>query len=116
MHRCDVLLLIHGDSLGGDEYIPSKLYEYLLTNRPVLGIMLAGSEAAALMQTEGHLAVGKGDIAGVTAALTDFYTAWQAGGIPAVDQRHRYTVDKAVDQLVNIAADMIQTGRRTDRR
>ena len=41
--RCDamfdLLVLVHGENLDCEEYILSKLYEYLWTQRPILGIV-----------------------------------------------------------------------------
>ncbi len=38
MHETDVLLLLHGDYEWCAEYIPSKWYEYLWTQRPIFAI------------------------------------------------------------------------------
>ena len=39
MREADVLLLLHGDTEWCREYIPSKLYDYLWTNRPIWGLI-----------------------------------------------------------------------------
>jgi glycosyltransferase involved in cell wall biosynthesis len=108
MHRCDVLLLIHGDSDAGDEYIPSKLYEYLLTKRPVLGIVLEGSEAEGILKADGHAVVRKGDPEAIALTLEGFYKSWRNGGVPHVEPRHVYSIERAVDQLIDIASKLVQ--------
>jgi len=109
MHRCDVLLLIHGDSTGGDEYIPSKLYEYMLTGRPVFGIVLKGSELDTMLSAGGHLSLKKGASGEIATALQNLFEQWRDTGIPNIVQRQTYTVEKAVDQLVHIATSVIES-------
>jgi glycosyltransferase involved in cell wall biosynthesis len=102
MHRCDVLVLMQGDSTAGEEYIPSKLYEYLLTRRPVLGIVLDGSEADRMLKEGGHVAVRKGDVNAIVRALKTFLDEWENGGVAAMKGRNAFTIEKAVDQLIHI--------------
>lgn len=108
MHRCDVLLLVHGESDAGDEYIPSKLYEYLLTKRPVLGIVLEGSEAEGILKADGHAVVRKGDPEAIALTLEGFYKSWRNGGVPHVEPRHVYNIERAVDRLIEIASKLVQ--------
>ncbi|WP_155320240.1 glycosyltransferase [Desulfosarcina alkanivorans] len=109
MHRCDLLLLIHGDSMGGDEYIPSKLYEYMLTNRPVFGIVLEGSELDTMLTACGHLSLRKGDSRAIATALKKLFEQWRETGLPDLEQRQAYTIEKAVEQLVHIAANIVKS-------
>ena len=106
MHRCDVLLLVQGESTGRDEYIPSKIYEYFLTCRPILGIVLQGSEAERLMKVGGHLVVNKGDSEGIFKALKHLYRVWEDGEIPDIKHQPPYTIEKAVGDLLRIGTEL----------
>jgi len=107
MHRCDVLLLVHGESDAGDEYIPSKIYEYLLTNRPTLGILIKDSEAESLLQANGHVVVERGNSEALVSALGNFYKLWRNGVILSVEQSRTYTTEKAVEKLIEIASELV---------
>ncbi|WP_286818978.1 glycosyltransferase [Desulfobacter sp. UBA2225] len=107
MHRCDVLLLVHGDSDAGDEYIPSKIYEYLLTNRPILGILIKNSEAESLLQDNGHVVVERGNSEAMVSALGNFYKLWRNGENLSVEQSRTYTTEKAVEKLIEIASELV---------
>jgi glycosyltransferase involved in cell wall biosynthesis len=66
--------------------VPGKLYEYLDTGRPVLALLDAGDEAAALVERAGGTRVDRGDREGVIAAIERGYLAWREHG-RAPDQR-----------------------------
>ena len=54
MKRMDVLILVHGDDIFRcDEYIPSKLYDYMLVQRPILGLTHPGSELQKMLEDNG---------------------------------------------------------------
>jgi len=106
MHRCDVLVLMQGDSTAGEEYIPSKLYEYVLTRRPILGIVLEGSEADRLLKEGGHVAIQKGDVNAIVRALKTFLDEWENDGVADMKGRGAFTIEKAVDQLIHITASL----------
>ena len=57
MKRMDVLILVHGDDIFRcDEYIPSKLYDYMLVQRPILGLTHPGSELQTMLEDNGFFA------------------------------------------------------------
>jgi len=108
MCKTDVLLLIHGDAKGVSEYIPSKLYEYLFTGRPIVGLVSPGSELQTMLQETGHQAVDQHDIQAVKRVIAEQVARWQASGLENSDQRSRYTVDETVRRLITIANKVIR--------
>jgi hypothetical protein len=60
--------------------VPGKLYEYLEAGRPILALLEAGDEAAALVGRAGGERVEPGDRDALTAALERRYRDWRAGG------------------------------------
>jgi len=103
MRRSDVLLLVHGTDSTCREYIPSKLYEYLLMRRPILGLASHGSELETILTATGHTVVDEEDPAAVQTALTTLIQTWSASGLPDLDFESPFTVDKAVDRLLEVA-------------
>ena len=54
MRQCDVLLLVHGEEAICEEYIPSKVYEYLWMQRPILATVHDNPQMAEILRSEGH--------------------------------------------------------------
>ena len=57
MRSMDVLLLLHGHEPICAEYIPSKMYEYLWMQRPILALVCRNPQMELLLVKEGHLVV-----------------------------------------------------------
>jgi hypothetical protein len=75
MCTADVLLLLHGEGQWCQEYIPSKLYDYFWTRRPVWAIINRNPQLDALLMERGaYLSVGIGEI---EATLTTIWLDWQ---------------------------------------
>lgn len=114
MRGADVLLLLHGEDPLCEEYIPSKLYEYLWMQRPVLSIVHRNPQMAAMIRGEGHPVVETGRQAGDSAhdavaqplsqALEQLYERWRGQGLPDSGRASPYTTQAAVTQLVGWAA------------
>ena len=54
MRQCDALLLVHGEDAICEEYIPSKLYEYLWMQRPILATVHDNPQMANILRGQGH--------------------------------------------------------------
>lgn len=106
MCRSDVLLLLHGDyGAMCDEYIPSKLYEYLLTGRPILGLVWPNTEMEEVLESQGHVVVCSTELGAIKRGIRGFVEAWECGiGVPAVSQALPFSVEATVEQLMKIAA------------
>jgi glycosyltransferase involved in cell wall biosynthesis len=100
MNAVDCLLLLHGTEPFCSEYIPSKLYEYLWTQRPILALVWRNPQMARMLAHLGHVAVAADDAAALEAALGDLVGRWRRGELPDSGRASPYTVDVAVRQLV----------------
>lgn len=107
MRSVDVLLLLHGEDAMCSEYIPSKLYEYLWMQRPILAIVHCNPQMAALIRGQGHMAVISGhevDSKAVGAelvlALEQLFDRWRTEGLADNGQASPYTTETAVRQLL----------------
>jgi glycosyltransferase involved in cell wall biosynthesis len=58
MRSADVLLLLHGVEPICAEYIPSKMYEYLWMQRPVLALVHANPQMQGILEHMGHQTLG----------------------------------------------------------
>lgn len=106
MRGADVLLLLHGAEPICEEYIPSKLYEYLWMQRPVLATVHRNPQMAAMLRGEGHVAVDSGAVADLAAALETLFDRWADAGLPDSGRASPYTTQAAVGQLLGWAAEV----------
>lgn len=110
MRGADILLLLHGEDPLCEEYIPSKLYEYLWMQRPILSIVHRNPQMAAMIRGEGHVVVETGRVEGdsvpaavaqpLSAALEQLYQRWRGPGLLDSGMASPYTTQAAVTQLV----------------
>jgi hypothetical protein len=105
MQTVDALLLLHGTDRFCEEYIPSKLYEYLWTQRPVIGLTWRNPHLDRILQEGGHWAVRADDIPGIVAALKELVRRWESDDLKDSGRPSVYTADAAVEQLVGWAND-----------
>lgn len=80
MRRATVLLLCINRVAGAEGIVTGKLYEYVASGRPVLGIgPPAGDAARVLGEADAGRMFGFDDVDGVHAYLRASYDAWKAG-------------------------------------
>jgi glycosyltransferase involved in cell wall biosynthesis len=76
----DLLLLWKPRGAGYRTMVPGKLYEYLDSGRPLLAVLPAGDEAAALVESAGGTRVMPGDASTLADVLEHAFEQWCAGG------------------------------------
>ena len=103
MCQTDVLLLVHGLDAAAGEYIPSKLYEYLLVGRPILGLVASGSELEGILRSSGHYCVDQTDQSAVKQAVAAAIHDWLANSLRSPQDPSAYTVESTVGKLIEIA-------------
>lgn len=99
MQSYDMLLLIQGVHDISRETIPSKLYEYLHSGCPVLGLVYRNPELEAMLTGLGHVAVGADDPEEVAATLRRLVRDRQAGRLPQ-PLASPFTTRRAVRELL----------------
>lgn len=108
MKRMDVLILIHGDDVYRcDEYIPSKLYDYMLVQRPILGLTHPGSELQTMLEDNGFFAADSQNEKEIKSILLDLISQWKNRGLPDYEHASPLTVKGAVNQLMEIRANIV---------
>lgn len=105
MQTVDALLLLHGEHDNCEEYIPSKLYEYLWTQRPVIGLVRRNPHLSQILTTQGHWAADADDVAAIAAILDDLVARWRAGALADSGRPSPFTPGAAVDQIIGWVAD-----------
>ncbi len=107
MKGMDVLVVLHGgEGSVSYEYIPSKLYEYLLTGRPVLGLVETGTELEGFLIENNHTSVDKDDILGVKKAIDSYVDRWNTVGLDDTQAASPFTVEATVDKLMSAVSEI----------
>lgn len=84
MQELDALLLLHGDTAECAQYIPSKLYDYFWSRRPVIALTHRNAQLDALiLEHEGYVAPTL-DGPAVQRMLRSLLTRWRDGGLAPV--------------------------------
>ena len=117
MRAVDALLLMHGEDALCSEYFPSKMYEYLWMQRPILAVVHRNPQMAALLRGQGHLAVLSGEDAGdgsvvsqaLATALEQLFDCWCTAGLADNGQASPYTTEAAVTQLLGWVDQLAKT-------
>ena len=100
MNTVDCLLLLHGTEAFCEEYIPSKFYEYLWTQRPILGLVWRNPQLEKMLRENGHLAVTADDVDGICDALLDLFDRWTKDDLADSGGVSPYTAQAATRQLI----------------
>jgi len=107
MKLTDVLVILHGNEGSMSyEYIPSKLYEYLLTGRPILGLVTRGTELEEFLIDNKHTCVDKNDILEVREAIQAYVNQWSTEGLDDRQTECPFTVEATVGKLITAVSDI----------
>lgn len=105
MQTVDALLLLHGMENFCEEYIPSKLYEYLWTQRPIIGLTWRNAHLDRILKESGHWAVQADNLTGIAAALEDLVARWERNELKDSGLASPYSTEAAVNQLYGWACE-----------
>jgi len=103
MYKADVLLLIQNTDDVSFETIPSKVYEYLHTGRPVLALVYRNDELRSMLEGMGHIVVQTDDELDIKSGLEAYIERWKQNQLQSFPLKSPYTVEKAVDELISLA-------------
>ncbi len=107
MKKMDVLVVLHGgEGSVSYEYIPSKLYEYLLTGRPILGLVQSGTELEGFLMENKHVSVDKENVPDVKQAIRAYIDKWESEGLEDRLVDSPFTVEATVEKLVSSVSDI----------
>ena len=102
MTEVDCLLLLHGQQPVCEEYIPSKLYEYLWMGPVVLGAVWRNPELESILVSQGHIAVRSDDVEGYSHCIASLINDWRNGHISNSVRVSPYTAARSSQQLIDI--------------
>lgn len=100
MRGADCLLLLHGHDAACEEYIPSKVYEYLWMQRPILALVHRNPQMERMLSELGHVCVPADDMGAIARALVELVSRWQRDELNDLPAGSPYTAKAAVEQLL----------------
>src|ERR1035437_7696271 len=110
MNAVDCLLLLHGTIPVCEEYIPSKMYEYLWTQRPILALVWRNQQMERMLRELGHWAVKADDADSVASALEELHARWMQDDLADSGVPSPYTSEAATRQIIALASEAIRPG------
>ena len=103
MNAADCLLLLHGTVPFCEEYIPSKMYEYLWTRRPIMALVWHNPQMERMLRELGHWTAQADDADAVASALEELHTRWQSDTLHDSKLPSPYTAEAATAEIVSLA-------------
>ncbi len=104
MRKSDALVLIQNLDDLSYETIPSKVYEYLQADRPILGLVYKNPHLKKMLLEQGHFAAEADSPAEISVRITQILERWDRGdwdGRSFPDSP--YTVSDAAEKLLAIS-------------
>jgi glycosyltransferase involved in cell wall biosynthesis len=113
MNAADCLLLLHGTVPFCEEYIPSKMYEYLWTQRPILALVWHNPQMERMLHELGHWAVKSDDADSIASALEELHARWMRDDLADSGAPSPYTSETATRQIIALARESLKRGHCT---
>ena len=110
MNAIDSLLLLHGTVPFCEEYIPSKMYEYLWTQRPILALVWHNPQMEKMLRERRHWAVKADDAESIASALAELHARWMRDELADSGAPSPYTAEAATRQIIALANESLKRG------
>lgn len=107
MNAADCLLLLHGTVPFCEEYMPSKMYEYLWTQRPILALVWHNPQMERMLRELGHWTVQADDADAVASALEALHSRWVKDDLADSKTLSPYTAQAATRRIVALASERL---------
>jgi len=109
MNAVDCLLLLHGNAPSCEEYIPSKVYEYLWTQRPILALIWHNTQMEKMLHEQGHWVVKSDDVVAIATTLETLHLHWTQDKLTDSEKNSPYTMEAATHQIINMAQSSLRS-------
>jgi glycosyltransferase involved in cell wall biosynthesis len=103
MTMADCLLLIQNVQAFATLSIPSKVYEYLYTKRPVLGLIYKNPELDKMLLKHGHFVTDASDITSVLSGIKGIMSEYYFNQKEHNFIEPEWSINDAVSKLINIS-------------
>jgi hypothetical protein len=111
MRKADFLLLIHGQGDICKLYIPSKSYEYIWSQRPIVLLTPCPEEWTEVLNSNEHLISNQDNPKEIESAIEGAVQEWKSGKIEDRTQTQSFSAEDAVETIVALAVQSPRTPR-----
>lgn len=108
MNDSSCLVLIQNREFFSSETIPSKLYEYMHTDRPILALTFQNTEIDTILHDGGHFYVPADKTKEISEELIRITTMHGNNKLQVPRPKSPWTAERAVSQLLSIAKPCLQ--------
>jgi len=113
MNAADCLLLLHGTVPFCEEYIPSKMFEYMWTQRPIFALVWRNPQMEEMLRKMGHWSITADDVDSIATALEELYIRWSRNDLADSGMPSPYTSEASTYQIFRLAQEAVN--RHTDK-
>lgn len=110
--EADVLLVIDAPSKKASPFLPSKLVDYLMYSRPILGLSPLKGTSADLLRQLGCYIIAPDNVPGIIKVVKEIIIAWKKDTLtvstPFKEIAARYHVDKISEECERIIFQTVQ--------
>jgi glycosyltransferase involved in cell wall biosynthesis len=103
----DVLLLVQNVDDRSITTIPFKIYDYLLLNRKILGLVYKNKELEAMITDYGHLSVPADKSQEIKKAIMLLIDNWRKGNLTKNIKRSELTGERAARQMISLSEKLL---------
>ena len=90
----DVLWLTIGSGKGEDQVSTGKLYEYIGSRKPILGLVPDGVAKSAILESGAGKVLDPDDVPGIKAAILEYYSLWEKELLPEIPSDYAQQFDR----------------------
>ena len=96
LQSADVLWMTVGKRKGNETISTGKLFEYIGSRKPILGLVPDGAAADTLERYRAFERASPDDPEAISAALESLYDAWRSSSLPKPDEQFAASFDRSV--------------------
>lgn len=90
----DVLWLTIGNGKGEDQVSTGKLFEYIGTRKPIIGLVPDGIAKSTILESGAGTVLDPEDVSGIKTAILDHYEMWKTDSLPKIPLEFSQSFDR----------------------
>jgi len=109
--RDAVVLFLMQAGKGSEVVVPGKLYEYVRSGTPILGLFPEGEAPAIIRATRTGVVVQPSDVAAIKEQIREWYGLWLAGTSPTSPdwtEIRQYSRERQAAQLAELLDNIVR--------
>jgi hypothetical protein len=105
MDAADVLLVVDAN-FDNSPFLPSKLFDYLMFDSPILGVTPSGSATDKFLQQLGYRTASPSDLEGIKKCIVQLMDEWRSGNlrptVAHIEARKTYDLHPIAERYIEL--------------